>query len=296
MNKVTINNLNTKNNSIIVDKYKLIFGFDLNLKNTIRNQIRKYFEKESRLEYDIENNIDNRIMINDRQIDLKKYDYIELFLQYDIKEDMKIGSKSIFQKYYDLLLEKIEYNEIFISTNNLLKTICDDINLSIDTENITINGTITDLTKKLIIKMIELNLLKNEFEISQYSLTYEEVIKLQLKIVKEMAKIDELKDYIIFIDIPYITDSILKELNHNYYNLILLVNTYAINEKLSITDDSIAIAHNNIYDLNNEEQMYEIAMDCKRNLSINELKKELTDKMIIRTKEVVSNIINEIID
>lgn len=38
--------------------------------------------------------------------------------------------------------------------------------------------------------------------------------------------------------------------------------------------------------------MYEIAMDCKRNLSINELKKELTDKMIIRTKEVVSNIIN----
>ena len=161
MNKVTINNLSTKNNSIIVDKYKLIFGFDLNLKNTIRNQIRKYFEKESRLEYDIENNIDNRIMINDRQIDLKKYDYIELFLQYDIKEDMKIGSKSIFQKYYDLLLEKIEYNEIFISTNNLLKTICDDINLSIDTENITINGTITDLTKKLIIKMIELNLLKN---------------------------------------------------------------------------------------------------------------------------------------
>lgn len=235
-------------------------------------------------------------MINDRQIDLKKYDYIELFLQYDIKEDMKIGSKSIFQKYYDLLLEKIEYNEIFISTNNLLKTICDDINLSIDTENITINGTITDLTKKLIIKMIELNLLKNEFEISQYSLTYEEVIKLQLKIVKEMAKIDELKDYLIFIDIPYITDSILKELNHNYYNLILLVNTYAINEKLSITDDSIAIAHNNIYDLSNEEQMYEIAMDCKRNLSINELKKELTDKMIIRTKEVVSNIINEIID
>ena len=209
---------------------------------------------------------------------------------------MKIGSKSIFQKYYDLLLEKIEYNEIFISTNNLLKTICDDINLSIDTENITINGTITDLTKKLIIKMIELNLLKNEFEISQYSLTYEEVIKLQLKIVKEMAKIDELKDYLIFIDIPYITDSILKELNHNYYNLILLVNTYAINEKLSITDDSIAIAHNNIYDLSNEEQMYEIAMDCKRNLSINELKKELTDKMIIRTKEVVSNIINEIID
>ena len=37
--------------------------------------------------------------------------------------------------------------------------------------------------------MIELNLLKNEFEISQYSLTYEEVIKLQLKIVKEMANI-----------------------------------------------------------------------------------------------------------
>ena len=293
MNKVTINNLNTKNNSIIVDKYKLIFGFDLNLKNIIRSQIRKYFEKESRLEYDIENNIDNRIMINDRQIDLKKYDYIELFLQYDIKEDMKIGSKSIFQKYYDLLLEKIEYNEIFISTNNLLKTICDDINLSTDSEYV---NTITDLTKKLIIKMIELNLLKNEFEISQYSLTYEEVIKLQLKIVKEMAKIDELKDYLIFIDIPYITDSILKELNHNYYNLILLVNTYAINEKLSIIDDSIAIAHNNIYDLSNEEQMYEIAMNCKRNLRINELKKALTDKMIIRTKEVVSNIINEIID
>ena len=45
-----------------------------------------------------------------------------------------------------------------------------------------------------------------------------------------------------------------------------------------------------------EEQMYEIAMDCKRNLSINELKKELTDKMIIRTKEEVSNIINEIIN
>lgn len=290
MNKITINNLNTTNNSIIVDKYKLLFGFDMNLKNTIRTQIKKYFEKESRLEYDVENSIDNRIMINDRQVDLKKYEYIELFLQYDIREDMKIGSKSIFQKYYDLLLEKIEYNELFISTNNLLKAICDDIDLSINIENIRINGTITDLTKKLIIKMLELNLLKNELEISQYSLTYEEITKLQLKIIKEMSKIDEMKEYIVFIDIPHITTSIHKELNHNLDNLILIVNTYAISEKLTIDDANIAIAQDNIYDLCNDEQIYEIAMDSKKNLSIQDFKENIINKMILRTKEVVSNI------
>lgn len=199
MKKITIEGIKTNNNTLLIDKYKFLFGFDIEIKFNIRNSLKKYFEKESKLDYDIENNINNIIKINERIIDTKQYNYIELHNLYDIKEDLKLGTKSLLQKYYELYLEQIEYNELFITINNLLKSLDIEIDLNLVYNDIAIYGQVTDITKKTLIKMIEVSLVKKELDISSYSLSYSDTILIQLELIKKIAKLDHNKEYIVLI-------------------------------------------------------------------------------------------------
>lgn len=289
MKKLIIEGIKNGNNAILIDKYKFIFGFDMNTKFFIRNYLKKYFDKDSKSEYEIEKNIKSNVLINEKFIDLKQYNYVELYDLYDIKDDFKMGTKSLILKYYDLYLDKIEYNDLFITTNNLLKSLEEDINLNIGFNDFNVNGLFIDLSKKSLLKMIELNILKEELEISPYILTYEEILILQLELIKKIAKLDHNKEYIALIEVPIISNALVKSIIHDIDNLNILVFSCIVEDSIKIDIDSIAIINNDIIDLYDDEQLYEISINSTKNISITELKEQLKNEHILLIKEVVKN-------
>lgn len=289
MKKLIIEGIKNGNNAILIDKYKFIFGFDMNTKFFIRNYLKKYFDKDSKSEYEIEKNIKSNVLINEKFIDLKQYNYVELYDMYDIKDDFKMGTKSLILKYYDLYLDKIEYNDLFITTNNLLKSLEEDINLKIGFNDFNVKGLFIDLSKKSLLKMIELNILKEELEISPYILTYEEILILQLELIKKIAKLDHNKEYIALIEVSIISNALIKSIIHDIDNLNILVFSCIIEDNIKIDIDSIAIINNDIIDLYDDEQLYEISINSTKNISITELKEQLKNEHILLIKEVVKN-------
>lgn len=292
MKKISIEGMKVNNNIILVDKYKLLFGFNTNNKFKIRNSIKRYFDKDQKTEYEIEKNIRNSVLINDRYVDLRNTELFEINELYDLKEDTKLGTKSILQKYYDLLLDKIEYNEIYTSIANLLKSLEDEIDLQIPYDTINLIGEISDLTKKALVKMINVTTTKDELVTSPYLLEYEETILIQLNIVEKMARLDTEKEYLVMLNIPVLSKEIYNKISHEVDNLTILVFTYILEDDIKdIKLDNIAIIDDDIYDLQNEEQLYDISLTLNENISIAELKEKYYYMHIKSIKNVVKKII-----
>lgn len=292
MKKISIEGMKVNNNIILVDKYKLLFGFNTNNKFKIRNSIKRYFDKDQKTEYEIEKNIRNSVLINDRYVDLRNTELFEINELYDLKEDTKLGTKSILQKYYDLLLDKIEYNEIYTSIANLLKSLEDEIDLQIPYDTINLIGEISDLTKKALVKMINVTTTKDELVTSPYLLEYEETILIQLNIVEKMARLDTEKEYLVMLNIPVLSKEIYNKISHEVDNLTILVFTYLLEDDIKdIKLDNIAIIDDDIYDLQNEEQLYDISLTLNENISIAELKEKYYYMHIKSIKNVVKKII-----
>lgn len=292
MKKISIEGMKVNNNIILVNKYKLLFGFNTNNKFKIRNSIKRYFDKDQKTEYEIEKNIRNSVLINDRYVDLRNTELFEINELYDLKEDTKLGTKSILQKYYDLLLDKIEYNEIYTSIANLLKSLEDEIDLQIPYDTINFIGEISDLTKKTLIKMINVTTTKDELVTSPYLLEYEETILIQLNIVEKMARLDTEKEYLVLLNIPVLSRKIYNKISHEVDNLTILVFTYLLEDDIKdVKLDNIAIIDDDIYDLQNEEQLYDISLTLNENISISELKEKYYNMHIKSIKNVVKKII-----
>lgn len=289
MKRIVIEGISSDNNTIIVDKYKLLFGLNINTKFYIRNCLRKYFDKDTKSEYEIEKSIKTNVLINDKYIDLKQYNYVEMFDLYDLKDDIKLGTKSLLLKYFDLYLDKIEYNDLFISTNNILKALESEVELNLDLESFNIIGEFIDLSKKSLLKMIELNVIKEELETSTYLLSYEEILNLQLELIKKIAKLDNTKEYIALVDIPVLSNNLLNKIKHEIDNLTILVFSYLTDNSENIETNNIAIVDKDIIDLYNHEQLYEISITINKNLSINELKEKLKQEHVLSINEVVKN-------
>ncbi len=287
MKKITIDGIKVENNYILIDKCKFIFGTNDSLKHQIRTSIRRYYDKDPKLEFDIEKNVKSSLQINDKYIDLKRSYYFEVSELFDLKEDVKLGTKSILQKYYDLILDQIEYNDIFISVNNQLKVLLDEFNLKICLNDVLINANLTDLSKRIILKMIEIIITKEQLEVSPFLLDYEEIILLQLELIKHIAKLDREKDYLVVLNAPILSKKIYDNVLHNIENLDILIFSYLLKEDSSIDINDIIIAEDNLYDLLNDEQLYEILLSSMKNYSIDELKKKIYKMHIKIINDVV---------
>lgn len=292
MKKITIENLKTNNNTILIDKYKLIFGFNNKYKFMIRNSIKRYFDKDQKTEYDIEKNIKNNILLNDRSVDLKNTELFEVNELYDLKEDIKLGTKSILQRYYELLLDKIEYNEIYISIINLLKILEEELDLKLSCENVDLIGEFSELTRKMLVKMIDVTTKKEELIVSPFLLDYDESIIIQLNALKKIAELSPEKEHIVLLNTPILSNKIYNKIQHDINNLNIIVFTYFLEENIEVITDNVAIIEKDIYDLQNDELLYDISLMLNENMSILELKEKYINAHIKSISEVVNKKIN----
>lgn len=106
---------------ISIDNYKLILGKNYNLKFEIISSIIQYFEKKNYSEYQNINNNKCHFEINEKRIDTKEWELFIVNSYFDLNNDLKLGSKSILYKYFEVILRDIEYSDTVNTINLLMK-------------------------------------------------------------------------------------------------------------------------------------------------------------------------------
>ncbi len=254
MDKYTIINKNNKID-IIIDKVKIFYGKNYVLKKQIISNLEQLLIKNSISEYAKNNYRELELYINDNKANINQFELYKINSDFDIDTDLKLGTKSLCQKYLEQKLENIEYNDLYNTIKELLKTFDMEYlssNVDMELNSSTISFQIGDLELKQFIKLIKPKLMNEEFEKNYFDLTYEELIEYQLNMIVALAKnID--KTHIIVID-THITKKIydlIMNIQENNIKFIILQNV--VNNSIDLKN--YALINTNIIDLADEEKI-----------------------------------------
>ena len=105
MKKVSIKNLNDKID-IIVNNTKYVCGNDYEAKDKIKKVLINTFNRVSASEYG-KNNNKTELLIDDEPISLNDYMFFYIDTNFDLNQDIKLGTKSISLEYINSLFDNI---------------------------------------------------------------------------------------------------------------------------------------------------------------------------------------------
>lgn len=249
-----------------INNIKFLLGSNYIKKDLIVNNIKKHFYKNEDSDYAIENEFKSSFKINDKQINHRQYELIEVNNQFDLNEEQKLKTKSIFTKLLESTFLNIEYNEIVNTISILNDDLANHMNEQLKnfTTKYDIDIEFEDLVIKNIIKRVELNFLKDESKINQYDLNYNDKIINQIEIITKIAELNLSKKYLLIVEIPKVTKEI--------YNSLLVVKQE--NVKILVCS--------------NDEKIYENNIDIKNILSVEKQVIDLSDDVSVYNNIVMN--------
>ena len=193
MNKITIKNGNKKYD-ITINRVKYVFSSNQD-EFKIKQSFRNYFSK-NKSEFRKENGNSNKVLFNDKDLDVKRTLFVEINSNFSINEDCKLNSKSLILKYLELRLQDMEYFDTINTINLLFESLSEELK----DEN-GLNTLFDSMDYKHLSKLINPYYF-DELQKDEYDLTFEELLLFQIKLIKYISLNNNFYEYIIvFIDL-----------------------------------------------------------------------------------------------
>lgn len=284
MNKITIKNGNNKYD-ITINRVKYVFSSNQD-EFKIKQSFRNYFSK-NKSEFRKENGNSNKVLFNDKDLDVKRTLFVEINSDFSINEDCKLNSKSLILKYLELRLQDMEYFDTINTINLLFESLSEELK----DEN-GLNTLFDAMDYKHLSKLINPYYF-DELQKDEYDLTFEELLLFQIKLIKYISLNNNFYEYIIvFIDLDEVTQNLIQQINS-------LLNCYVIcfskNYVLEMSDDA-AIIENEVFDLSNIEEVYTYFYQKSSNiLPIEEvrlyMKQYIIDKYTYKKIDIIDELI-----
>ena len=284
MNKITIKNGNNKYD-ITINRVKYVFSSNQD-EFKIKQSFRNYFSK-NKSEFRKENGNSNKVLFNDKDLDVKRTLFVEINSDFSINEDCKLNSKSLILKYLELRLQDREYFDTINTINSLFESLSEELK----DEN-GLNTLFDAMDFKHLSKLINPYYF-DELQKDEYDLTFEELLLFQIKLIKYISLNNNFYEYIIvFIDLDEVTQNLIQQINS-------LLNCYVIcfskNYVLEMSDDA-AIIENEVFDLSNIEEVYAYFYQKSSNiLPIEEvrlyMKQYIIDKYTYKKIDIIDELI-----
>lgn len=284
MNKITIKNGNNKYD-ITINRVKYVFSSNQD-EFKIKQSFRNYFSK-NKSEFRKENGNSNKVLFNDKDLDVKRTLFVEINSDFSINEDSKLNSKSLILKYLELRLQDMEYFDTINTINLLFESLSEELK----DEN-GLNTLFDAMDYKHLPKLINPYYF-DELQKDEYDLTFEELLLFQIKLIKYISLNNNFYEYIIvFIDLDEVTQNLIQQINS-------LLNCYVIcfskNYVLEMSDDA-AIIENEVFDLSNIEEVYAYFYQKSSNiLPIEEvrlyMKQYIIDKYTYKKIDIIDELI-----
>lgn len=284
MNKITIKNGNNKYD-ITINRVKYVFSSNQD-EFKIKQSFRNYFSK-NKSEFRKENGNSNKVLFNDKDLDVKRTLFVEINSDFSINEDCKLNSKSLILKYLELRLQDMEYFDTINTINLLFESLSEELK----DEN-GLNTLFDAMDYKHLSKLINPYYF-DELQKDEYDLTFEELLLFQIKLIKYISLNNNFYECIIvFIDLDEVTQNLIQQINS-------LLNCYVIcfskNYVLEMSDDA-AIIENEVFDLSNIEEVYAYFYQKSSNiLPIEEvrlyMKQYIIDKYTYKKIDIIDELI-----
>lgn len=284
MNKITIKKGNNKYD-ITINRVKYVFSSNQD-EFKIKQSFRNYFSK-NKSEFRKENGNFNKVLFNDKDLDVKRTLFVEINSDFSINEDCKLNSKSLILKYLELRLQDMEYFDTINTINLLFESLSEELK----DEN-GLNTLFDAMDYKHLSKLINPYYF-DELQKDEYDLTFEELLLFQIKLIKYISLNNNFYEYIIvFIDLDEVTQNLIQQINS-------LLNCYVIcfskNYVLEMSDDA-AIIENEVFDLSNIEEVYAYFYQKSSNiLPIEEvrlyMKQYIIDKYTYKKIDIIDELI-----
>lgn len=284
MNKITIKNGNNKYD-ITINRVKYVFSSNQD-EFKIKQSFRNYFSK-NKSEFRKENGNSNKVLFNDKDLDVKRTLFVEINSDFSINEDCKLNSKSLILKYLELRLQDKEYFDTINTINLLFESLSEELK----DEN-GLNTLFDAMDYKHLSKLINPYYF-DELQKDEYDLTFEELLLFQIKLIKYISLNNNFYEYIIvFIDLDEVTQNLIQQINS-------LLNCYVIcfskNYVLEMNDDA-TIIENEVFDLSNIEEVYAYFYQKSSNiLPIEEvrlyMKQYIIDKYTYKKIDIIDELI-----
>lgn len=288
MNKITIKNGNNKYD-ITINRVKYVFSSNQD-EFKIKQSFRNYFSK-NKSEFRKENGNSNKVLFNDKDLDVKRTLFVEINSDFSINEDCKLNSKSLILKYLELRLQDMEYFDTINTINLLFESLSEELK----DEN-GLNTLFDAMDYKHLSKLINPYYF-DELQKDEYDLTFEELLLFQIKLIKYISLNNNFYEYIIvFIDLDEVTKNLIQQINS-------LLNCYVIcfskNYVLEMSDDA-AIIENEVFDLSNIEEVYAYFYQKSSNiLPIEEvrlyMKQYIIDKYTYKKIDIIDELIKDMV-
>ena len=252
----------------------------------IKQSFRNYFSK-NKSEFRKENGNSNKVLFNDKDLDVKRTLFVEINSDFSINEDCKLNSKSLILKYLELRLQDMEYFDTINTINLLFESLSEELK---DENGLKTLFDVMDY--KHLSKLINPYYF-DELQKDEYDLTFEELLLFQIKLIKYISLNNNFYEYIIvFIDLDEVTQNLIQQINS-------LLNCYVIcfskNYVLEMSDDA-AIIENEVFDLSNIEEVYAYFYQKSSNiLPIEEvrlyMKQYIIDKYTYKKIDIIDELI-----
>lgn len=245
MNLLTIKNGTNKWN-LQMNHVKYIIS-DSSTNYTLLQAIRLFTSKD-KSENRTENNISTKMLINEKEIELKNNMFIEISEMYSLNEDKKLTTKSLMLKYLEIKLQNQDYFDTISTIDILLNSLSEEVNDE-STLKIMFNGA----NYKQLIKMLS-PYYEDELQKDEFDLTRDELILFQLDLVEYISNHNSKYDNIfVFGKLDNLSDKILQKIN-KIENVILMIFTNYYNDLMNV--QNIALLQDKIIDLADMEQIY----------------------------------------
>ena len=287
MNKFTLR-IDNQEMKWVINKVKYFWGDAYTTKFKIRQKLKSIFYNEGTSEY--QENVGEKASLefNERLINYREWNYFEVNPYFSIDTDLKLSTKSLSLKYLESILEDNFCIDEISTINGLLKSICFQINESIESEqNIKIEVDSDDYSTKSLLKYVSAKMSDGDFILSENDLSYNDAILIQLNMINKIAdsKANIAKKNLVLLDIPLLTSVLYDWLqNSASENLKMLVFSNTSHKPDNV--DDYVIVKNRFLDLSFEEELFDkIINEIDVNISVDELKEELIN--IISGKETV---------
>lgn len=284
MNKITIKNGNNKYD-ITINRVKYVFSSNQD-EFKIKQSFRNYFSK-NKSEFRKENGNSNKVLFNDKDLDVKRTLFVEINSDFSINEDCKLNSKSLILKYLELRLQDREYFDTINTINLLFESLSEELK----DEN-GLNTLFDAMDYKHLSKLINPYYF-DELQKDEYDLTFEELLLFQIKLIKYISLNNNFYEYIIvFIDLDEVTQNLIQQINS-------LLNCYVIcfsKNYVSEMNDNVAIIENEVFDLSNIEEVYAYFYQKSSNILLIEevklyMKQYIIDKYTYKKIDIIDELI-----
>lgn len=245
MNLLTIKN-GTKKWNLQMNHIKYIIS-DSSTNYTLLQAIRLFTSKD-KSESRTENNISTKILINEKEIELKNNMFIEISETYSLNEDKKLTTKSLMLKYLEIKLQNQDYFDTISTIDILLNSLSEEVNDE-SMLKIMFNGA----NYKQLIKMLS-PYYEDELQKDEFDLTRDELILFQLDLVEYISNHNSKYDNIfVFGKLDNLSDKIFQKIN-KIENVKLIIFTNYYNDLMNV--QNISLLQDKIIDFADMEQIY----------------------------------------